>query len=69
MTPQASKPYLVIARVQKVLIIVHIHRASVRAVNDVGYSLSLHHQPMMIAFIVNDEDALSIFVVGGDEAA
>lgn len=63
----AGRACLVVPRIDQVLVIVHIHGVLLRTVDDVGYSKALHHDPMMVAVVVDDKDALAFLVVRGDE--
>ena len=60
--------YLVISSIEHVLVVVHVDGVFGGAVNDVADAQALDQDSVMIAHVVDDEDALAIFVVGGYEA-
>jgi hypothetical protein len=66
---QGIQTYLVISRVEQVLVVSHVNGVFGSAENYVGDTQALGQDPVMIADIVDDEDTLAIFVVGGDNEA
>lgn len=67
-TLQRIQPYLFISRVEQVSVVSRVDRVFSSAENYVGDTQALGQNPVMIADIVDDEDTLAIFVVGGNEA-
>ena len=65
---QRVQLYLVISRIEHILVVVHVDRVFGSAVNDIADTQALGQDPVMIAHIVDDEDTLAILVVGGNEA-
>ena len=61
-------PYLIVLGELYVLVIVHVHGAVRRAVNDVGSGLSIDQKPMVVTHIILEEDALSLLVVARYQA-